>query len=133
MFANARLALTSIEKDDSVHMAIYDDKLRNEILWNQEITAQLADAIKNRDLRPYLQPIADSDGNIVGCEALVRWIHPELGFINPGVFIPLFEENGLIEKLDQYVWNETARQIRQWQDEQAIERTKRLRPGLLDD
>ena len=63
MFANARLALTSIEKDDSVHMAIYDDKLRNEILWNQEITAQLADAIKNRDLRPYLQPIADSDGN----------------------------------------------------------------------
>ena len=45
MFANARLALTSIEKDDSVHMAIYDDKLRNEILWNQEITAQLADAI----------------------------------------------------------------------------------------
>jgi EAL domain-containing protein (putative c-di-GMP-specific phosphodiesterase class I) len=40
---------------------------------------------------------------LTSAEALVRWIHPQLGMISPGVFIPLFEENGLIQKLDQYV------------------------------
>jgi ABC-type xylose transport system substrate-binding protein len=65
MFADARIALSTIENDDSARIAYYDDKLKNEILWNKEITAQLADAIKNRDIRPYLQPIADNNGKIV--------------------------------------------------------------------
>ena len=46
----------------------------------------------------------------------MRWQHPELGLISPGVFIPLFEENGLIQKLDHYIWREAARQIRIWKD-----------------
>ena len=114
MFSNARIALTSIEKDDSVHMAFYDDKLRNEILWNQQITAQLADAIRNRDLRPYLQPIADSDGNIVGCEALVRWIHKDHGFLAPFRFIPSLEKNGLIVEVDKYMWRCACEILSDW-------------------
>ena len=47
----------------------------------------------------------------------MRWQHPQLGMISPGVFIPLFEENGLIQDLDHYVWREAARQIRLWKDE----------------
>ena len=47
-------------------------------------------------------------------EPLVRWIHPELGVINPGIFIPLFESNGLIRMLDRYVWREAARQTSEW-------------------
>ncbi len=50
-------------------------------------------------------------------EALIRWKHPELGMISPGDFIPLFESNGLIQKLDHYVWAEAASQIRKWKDE----------------
>ena len=50
-------------------------------------------------------------------EALIRWIHPTLGFINPGDFIPLFESNGLIQMVDYYVWKEAAAQIRRWKDE----------------
>ena len=95
-------------------MAVYDDKLRNEILWNQEITAQLADAIKNRDLRPYLQPIADSDGNIVGCEALVRWIHTDYGFLAPFRFIPSLEKNGLIVEVDKYMWRCACEILSDW-------------------
>ena len=114
MFANARLALISIEKDDSAHLAFYDDKLRNEILWNQEITAQLADAIRNRDLRPYLQPIADTDGNIVGCEALVRWIHKDHGFLAPFRFIPSLEKNGLIVEVDKYMWRCACEILSEW-------------------
>ena len=104
MFVNARIALTTIENDDSVHLAYYDDKLKKEILWNQEITTQLFDAIRNRDIRPYLQPIADSDGNIVGCEALVRWIHKDHGFLPPIRFIPSLEKNGMIAEVDKYMW-----------------------------
>ena len=114
MFADARIALTSIEKDDSARMSFYDDKLRNEILWNQEITTQIADAIRNRDIRPYLQPIADREGNIVGCEALVRWIHKEHGFLAPFKFIPSLEKNGMIAEVDKYMWRCACEILADW-------------------
>jgi EAL domain-containing protein (putative c-di-GMP-specific phosphodiesterase class I) len=53
---------------------------------------------------------------LTSAEALIRWQHPTLGMISPGTFIPLFEENGLIHKLDHYVWDETAANIRAWKD-----------------
>ena len=114
MFANARLALSTIEHDDSKHISYYDEQLRNEILWNQELTAQVADAIKDRDIRPYLQPIADSDGNIVGCEALVRWMHKEYGLLPPVRFIPSFEKNGLIADVDKYMWRCACEILSDW-------------------
>ena len=104
MFANARISLSTLDANDSVRTAYYDEKLRNEILWNQEISAQLDDALKNRDIKPFLQPIADREGNIVGCEALVRWDHKEYGFLTPIKFIPSFEKNGLIAEVDKYMW-----------------------------
>ncbi len=57
---------------------------------------------------------------LCSAEALVRWIHPELGFVRPDLFIPLFEENGLVTKLDRYVWEESAKQIRRWKDELGV-------------
>ncbi|MBR3277526.1 MAG: EAL domain-containing protein [Lachnospiraceae bacterium] len=114
MFVNARLALITIENDDSKHLAYYDDKLKKEILWNQEITTQLVDAIKDRDIRPYLQPIADSDGNIVGCEALVRWIHKDHGFLSPIRFIPSLEKNGMIAEVDKYMWRCACEILSDW-------------------
>jgi len=114
MFSNARLALSTIESDDAKHIAYYDEDLRNEILWDQELTAQLADAIKNRDIRPYLQPIADSDGNIVGCEALARWIHKDYGFLAPIRFIPSLEKNGLIAEIDRYMWRCSCEILSAW-------------------
>lgn len=53
----------------------------------------------------YFQPKHSlNDDSMVGAEALVRWIHPEWGFMSPGEFIPLFEKNGFIRRLDEYVW-----------------------------
>ena len=114
MFADARIALSTIENDDSARIAYYDDKLKNEILWNKEITAQLADAIKNRDIRPYLQPIADNNGKIVGCEALARWIHKDHGFLAPYKFIPALEKNGLIAEVDKYMWRCACEILADW-------------------
>ena len=61
------------------------------------------------DIRPD-RPLPSS------AKALVRWDHPELGMISPGVFIPLLEDNGLILELDQFVWREAAARIRDWKD-----------------
>ena len=114
MFARARLALATITDEYNKHVAYYDDDIRKEILWNQEITAQLSDALKNRDIRPYLQPIADRDGNIVGAEALVRWIHKEHGFLAPFKFIPSLEKNGMIAEVDKYMWRCACEILAEW-------------------
>lgn len=53
-----------------------------------------------------------STGKIIGAEALVRWVHPEKGVISPASFIPIFEKNGFIKRLDSYVWEETAAWLR---------------------
>ena len=57
---------------------------------------------------------------LTSAEALVRWDHPDFGFISPSEFIPLFEDNGLIQKLDNYVWNKAASQIKEWKNRFGI-------------
>ncbi|MCR4702973.1 MAG: EAL domain-containing protein [Saccharofermentans sp.] len=114
MFANARISLSSLDANDSVRTAYYDEKLRNEILWNRQISTQLTDAIRNRDIKPFLQPIADLNGKIVGCEALVRWEHKEYGFLTPIKFIPSFEKNGLIAEVDKYMWRCACEILAEW-------------------
>ena len=47
----------------------------------------------------------------------MRWTHPTLGMVSPGIFIPLFEKNGLVRRLDDYVWAQTARQVRLWREQ----------------
>lgn len=51
---------------------------------------------------------------VAGAEALVRWVHPEKGFMNPAEFIPLFETNGFITELDKFVWDKTCEYIEEW-------------------
>ena len=53
---------------------------------------------------------------LCSAEALVSWQHPELGRVRPDLFIPLFERNGLVTRLDRYVWEEAAKQIKKWKD-----------------
>ena len=66
---------------------------------------------------PYYQPKYDVKTNKpVGAEALARWIHPTKGFISPGVFIPIFEKNGFISKLDFYIWECVCKQLKEWKD-----------------
>ncbi len=113
-FDCARLA-TTMRKDKYTDLiAFYDDNMRNEIIHNQLISNQLHDAIRTRQIRPYLQPIVDSRGMLVGAEALVRWIHPDQGFMSPGDFIPVFERNGLIATVDRYMWRCACEILSDW-------------------
>ena len=114
-FDSARLATTKIKDNYSKRIAYYDDQLRNVAIHEQLISNQLKGAIENREIRPFLQPIVDSRGMLAGAESLVRWIHPEEGFMNPGQFIPVFEKNGLISEVDKYMWRCACEILAEWE------------------
>jgi EAL domain-containing protein (putative c-di-GMP-specific phosphodiesterase class I) len=116
MFDRAHFALTEIKDNYKQHVAFYDKNMREKVLLNQEMSAALPRAIANNDLRPYLQPIADSKGNIIGAEALARWFHPEKGFLSPAAFIPLFENNGMIADVDRHIWRSACKILSDWKD-----------------
>ncbi|MBE6039753.1 MAG: EAL domain-containing protein [Clostridiales bacterium] len=113
MFDRARMALSKIKRIYS-HIAYYNDELREEILWNQQISAQITDAIADGQIRPYLQPIVNAEGELVGAEALARWIHPDKGFLPPSEFIPHFEHNGKIAEVDRFMWNKAGEILASW-------------------
>ena len=118
MCDRAILALNRIKKHYGKYVSMYDDSLRATLLREQQILDTMETALKERQFQVYYQPKYDIESNhISGAEALVRWIHPEYGFMSPGEFIPLFERNGFISKLDYYVWEETCKNLRKWKDE----------------
>ncbi|MBP3807726.1 MAG: EAL domain-containing protein [Eubacterium sp.] len=115
MFDRARIALSTIKDDYHTYIAYYDSKMRENVLWEQKITTQLGVAIKERQIIPYLQPIVNKEGSVVGGEALVRWNHPEEGFLAPYRFIPAFEKNGMIAEIDRYMWRSACELLAKWQ------------------
>ena len=117
MFDRAHMALMTITDSYKTCIKVYDDTLRQEILEEQKLALDLTKAIEENQIRPYLQPITDKDGNIVGAEALARWIHPELGFLSPGKFIPSFEKNGMIVEVDNHIWEETCKILHKWKSQ----------------
>ncbi len=115
MFDRAFMAVTSIKHDYGRRIARYDSTMRANAIWNQKISAELDDAIATKQIRPYLQPMVNEDGKVLGAEVLVRWIHPEEGFLSPARFIPHFEENGRIAQLDTYMWECACQILKQWE------------------
>ena len=99
-------ACDSIRGNYQTDVMVYDEALHQRELMNERLIADVDTAIEERQFIVYFQPKYAVQGDrpvLVSAEALVRWIHPELGFVSPGAFIPLFEENGLISKVDNYV------------------------------
>ena len=118
-FDYAKMAADTVKDSFTKTIGIYDDDLHERQLYAEQLIEDFPVAIREKQFKVYYQPKFDVRPDIpvlASAEALVRWVHPKLGMINPGVFIPLFEENGMIEQLDTYVWNEAARQIREWKD-----------------
>lgn len=118
MCDRALLAARSIKGQYGKYFATYDDTLRNHLLKEQAITDSMESALEQEQFQIYLQPkYRIKDEVLIGAEALVRWIHPEWGFQSPAEFIPLFERNGFITKLDQFVWDKACAVLREWEDE----------------
>lgn len=111
----ARMAVDNIRGRYGVNVIIYKDSFREKRIREQMILDGMEQALAERQFVVYYQPKHDLKKNCTGgAEALVRWIHPEYGFMNPGEFISLFERNGFIAKLDYYVWEEVCRSLKEW-------------------
>ena len=115
MCDRARLAAQSIKGQYGKLFAVYDDKLRSKLLKEQAITENMETALADGQFEIYLQPkYRIKDSCLSGAEALVRWNHPTWGLQSPGEFIPLFEKNGFITKLDQFVWEQACAVLHEW-------------------
>ena len=117
MMDRARMAFSSIKDNYQVFISYYDEEMRSKVLWDQSISSQLSNAIKKKQILPYLQPIVNNDGKAVGAEALVRWNHPEIGFMSPGLFVPVFEKNGMIAEIDKHMWRCACETLARWKKE----------------
>ena len=118
MCDRASLALNKVKGNELLYCGEYDEKMRQHIVNEQGIVNEMEDALSNGEFIVYLQPKYDLEsGCIVGAEALVRWNSSVRGFIPPSEFIPVFEHNGFIFRLDYYVWEETCKLLRRWLDE----------------
>ena len=115
MFDRAFMAVSSIKHDHRRRMAFYDNAMREDAIWNQQISAELDEAIATNQIVPYLQPMVNEKGEVEGAEVLVRWMHPKEGFLSPARFIPFFEENGRIAQLDMHMWESACRILSQWE------------------
>ena len=118
-FDRAKMAADTVRNSFTKTIGLYDKTLHERELYAEQLIEEFPTAIREHQFKVFYQPKFDVRPKIpvlASAEALVRWIHPKLGMISPGVFIPLFEENGLIQALDNYVWRTAAQQIRDWKN-----------------
>ena len=93
----------------------FSDSMKEDQVWERRIEDDMEEALYKHEFQVYLQPkYSTKQERLSAAEALVRWVHPVIGFISPGKFIPLFEKNGFILQLDDYMLTEVARLQANW-------------------
>lgn len=111
----ARTACQNVRPEEGSFLAFYDTAFMEQILKEYEINSLFEPSLQNGDFQIYLQPkVRLSTGRAAGAEALVRWIHPQKGMLFPDEFIPLFERNGKIRKLDLFVFEQVCSTLARW-------------------
>lgn len=122
-FDHAKLACDKIRGDYTKQIEIYSREQNETELYHERLINDIDEAIENRDFVVFFQPkygVLGREPMLKSAEALIRWKHKELGMISPGDFIPLFEGNGLVQKLDYFVWDEAAATIKRWRDKYGV-------------
>lgn len=111
----AAMARQSIKNNALQKVCFYESDLKQNISVSKFIEDNMNQALENGEFVMYLQPKCNiSDSRIVGAEALVRWIMPGHGIIPPNDFVPVFEKNGFVIKMDQYIWEEACKLLHKW-------------------
>ena len=111
---HAHLAMSQAKSGGSNGLCFFDTRMPAQVRERSEIDAGLRIALEQNQFILHYQPQVDGNGNIIGVEALVRWMHPEQGMISPARFIPIAEENGLILPLGHWVLETACRQLAAW-------------------
>lgn len=116
-YNNASAARNVLADADESGIAFFDDKLKEEQKWLDTVQERQQRALDNEEFLVYYQPKYDpKTTKIKGAEALIRWNSPEFGLVPPGKFIPIFEKNGFITKIDHYMLRHVAADQKKWLD-----------------
>jgi diguanylate cyclase (GGDEF)-like protein len=119
LLANSGAALFRAKAKSRGSITLYEPEMDQQMRDRRVLHQDISVAVKNGELTLYFQPLARSCGSvaeseIIGFEALVRWVHPVRGFISPGDFIPLAEESGLIVEIGEWILREACREAASW-------------------
>jgi diguanylate cyclase (GGDEF)-like protein/PAS domain S-box-containing protein len=119
LLANAGAALFRAKAKSRGSISIYEPEMDQQIRDRRVLHQDLSVAIKNGELSLHYQPQAMSrhtvaSSEVIGFEALARWLHPVRGFVSPGDFIPLAEESGLIVEMGEWILREACREAASW-------------------
>lgn len=115
LYSNACTARSIIDDESEDCIAWFTDELHKVQMWEQTVESDAQRAIDNHEFALYLQPkYSAQEEQLAAAEALVRWNHPSEGLISPGRFIPIFESNGFITELDDYMLREISSVMSKW-------------------
>lgn len=116
LLKNADVAMNRSKYPGGNRVTLYSVEMNDEALQRLELESYLRKALAKDEFFLCYQPLIDlATGNLYGSEALIRWQHPKYGLVNPGDFIPLAEETGLIEDIGRWVLRTACKQNRKWQ------------------
>lgn len=117
-YAHRQAKLLSVETD--IVEFYYNDEVKKEAMKKIRIEERMAEALKNEEFQIYIQPKYCLHKEVIsGGEALVRWIQEDGTLHNPNSFIPIFEQNGFIVKLDMYMFEHVCKLVKKWMQEDA--------------
>jgi diguanylate cyclase (GGDEF)-like protein len=118
LMQDAHRAMSRARALGKEHYEIFDPGMRTEAVKRFQLEAELRLAISNQEFLLYYQPIINlKTGKLAGFEALVRWQHPQQGFVSPGAFIPAAEDSGLIVPMGSWILEQACAQMQQWQEQ----------------
>jgi diguanylate cyclase (GGDEF)-like protein len=115
LLEKASYAMSAAKLQGTSSIAVYEPRMREQTTQRRQLAHDLKQALDQEQLRVAYQPmISLVDGSVAGFEALLRWQHPEFGWVSPDLFIPLAEANGSILVIGQWVLEQACRQLRVW-------------------
>ncbi|MBA3473114.1 MAG: PAS domain S-box protein [Rubrobacter sp.] len=118
LLRDADAAMYQAKEEGNLKYEVFEPSMHERALERLQIENDLRRALENEEFRVHYQPIINlQTGEVWGVEALVRWEHPKQGLLNPGQFVPLAEETGLIVSIGGRVLKEACEQAKEWQED----------------